>query len=140
MEPFGVNSRVQHEDAVVYESTDHSVTETGRVVEIHERLVCVMCQLRLEKATAVAVDAATSVNELNTKRTGKWVSPDAYKVLTVSAIRDAQPGACTCITHLTALKKDGTLRICGDFKVTLNQICRAEQYPVPKFKNSLMLC
>ena len=31
------------------------------------------------------------------------------------------------------MKKDGTsLRICGDFKVTVNQVSKLDKYPIPK--------
>ena len=30
------------------------------------------------------------------------------------------------------LKKDGTVRICGDYKLTVNQAAKADSYPLPK--------
>jgi hypothetical protein len=32
-------------------------------------------------------------------------------------------------------KSDGTMRICGDFKVTINPVLRMEQYPIPKIED-----
>jgi hypothetical protein len=34
------------------------------------------------------------------------------------------------------LKKDGRVRICGDFKVTLNSCLRVDQHPMPKIDDS----
>ena len=33
------------------------------------------------------------------------------------------------------LKSNGTVRICGDYKVTVNQASRLEQYPIPKLED-----
>ena len=33
---------------------------------------------------------------------------------------------------VTVLKKDGTVRICGDYKLTVNQASKADSYPLPK--------
>ena len=30
------------------------------------------------------------------------------------------------------LKKDGTVRICGDYKLTVNQAAKTDNYPLPK--------
>ena len=35
------------------------------------------------------------------------------------------------------VKSDGTIRICGDFKVTLNQVSKLDNYPIPKTEDLL---
>ena len=30
------------------------------------------------------------------------------------------------------LKKDGTFRVCGDFKLTVNQVMQTKVYPIPR--------
>ena len=33
------------------------------------------------------------------------------------------------------LKKDGTVRICGDYKMTVNQAAKIDSYPLPKIND-----
>jgi len=33
------------------------------------------------------------------------------------------------------LKKDGTVRICGDYKLTVNQAAKVDSYPLPKIND-----
>ncbi|XP_064470040.1 uncharacterized protein K02A2.6-like [Ornithodoros turicata] len=56
--------------------------------------------------------------------------------------RLCEAGVLTPVTHsewatpiVPVMMKDGTVRICGDFKVTLNQVCDVEQYPLPKIED-----
>ena len=36
---------------------------------------------------------------------------------------------------VSVLKKDGTVRICGDYKLTLNQATKIDSYPLPKISD-----
>ena len=33
------------------------------------------------------------------------------------------------------VKEDGSVRICGDYKLTINKVANVDKYPVPKTKN-----
>ncbi len=36
---------------------------------------------------------------------------------------------------LLVLKPDNSVRICGDYKLTVNQVSKLEQYPIPKLED-----
>ena len=38
---------------------------------------------------------------------------------------------------VSVIKRDGTIRICGDFKVTVNKVAKRDMYPFPKVEDLL---
>lgn len=36
------------------------------------------------------------------------------------------------------MKKDGTIRICGDYKVTVNRVVKREEHPIPRIEDLTM--
>ncbi|XP_042143775.1 uncharacterized protein K02A2.6-like [Ixodes scapularis] len=51
--------------------------------------------------------------------------------LVKNGVISAVPHADWATPIVPVLKKDGTIRICGDFKLTVNSACCTEQYPLP---------
>ncbi|KAK3768858.1 hypothetical protein RRG08_041520 [Elysia crispata] len=32
-------------------------------------------------------------------------------------------------------KRDGTVRICGDYKITVNKVCKGDNHPIPRIED-----
>ena len=40
-------------------------------------------------------------------------------------------------TIVPVVKQDGSVRICGDYRCTVNQVSRLDNYPIPKIEDLL---
>ena len=64
------------------------------------------------------------------------VGEELDRLLSEGTIRPVK--FCNWVTPIVPIvKSDGTVRICGDFKVTLNEVSKLYNYPIPKTEDLL---
>ena len=65
--------------------------------------------------------------------------PRICKPHTVSYVGIINPvkSADWAVPIIIVIKHDGTLRICSDYKVTINQMAKVDIYPLPRIKDLL---
>ena len=62
----------------------------------------------------------------------------------LTRLEEDGPGVIEPVAHsdwaapiVPVVKRDGAIRICGDFKVTVNKVAKRDMYPLPKVEDLL---
>ena len=57
---------------------------------------------------------------------------EAESIIEAVRYSDCSPWATPIVP---ILKKDGSIRICGDYKITVNRVANIDSYPIPKIED-----